>query len=119
MKNKDEWIRIRTQCFKRDKYTCQRCDKINGQGRGLSAHHIIPRSEGGEDNIENLITLCNPCHDFVEINELRTRPAIIGSYEDGHIEMPKEKTAELTDEGYHFVRPEWHKYVYGGEKKTQ
>jgi 5-methylcytosine-specific restriction endonuclease McrA len=25
-------------------------------------HHIIPRSMGGEDNEENLVTLCQSCH---------------------------------------------------------
>jgi len=33
----------------------------------VSKHHIIPRKYGGENNIENLINLCNNCHDYVEI----------------------------------------------------
>lgn len=30
-------------------------------------HHIIPRSKGGKDNIENLIFLCFNCHDKIEL----------------------------------------------------
>ena len=30
-------------------------------------HHIIPRNFGGEDNPENLILLCNDCHNEVEL----------------------------------------------------
>ena len=115
--NQDEWQKLRKAVFERDDFTCQRCDKRNGQGRGLSAHHLMPRSEGGADDIENLITLCNSCHDLVEINELRTKADIQGSYDGGYIEMPKEKTEKVTDEGYHFIHPDWHKYVYGGAKR--
>ncbi len=42
---------------------CPRCKKIHGE----SIHHIIPRENGGKDNIENLIVLCFKCHDYVEM----------------------------------------------------
>ena len=32
----------------------------------LSAHHIIFRSEGGDDSMGNLITLCPLCHKFAD-----------------------------------------------------
>lgn len=28
----------------------------------LEMHHVLPVSEGGDDNPDNLITLCRPCH---------------------------------------------------------
>src|SRR5574343_1003772 len=59
------WLELRKACFKRDHYACVRCDYHHGQGRNLSAHHIKPRPDG-IDELDNLITLCNPCHDFVE-----------------------------------------------------
>lgn len=111
----DEWLKLKIKCLKRDHYTCQRCEKINSQGRGLTVHHIIPRIEGGPDEIHNLITLCDSCHDYVEVNELRSIAAIEGSY-DGGVKMPEEKTEELNDEGYHFTRPAWHKFVYGSKR---
>jgi 5-methylcytosine-specific restriction endonuclease McrA len=114
----DGWFKAKAACLKRDKYTCQRCEMRNTQGRGLTAHHITPRADDGGDDLTNLITLCDPCHDYVEVHELRTRAAIIGSYEV-EFDMSAEQTEQPTDEGYHFVRPAWHRWVYGGQKKPQ
>ena len=46
-------------CFNRDSYTCQCCKTKKST---LNAHHIIYRSEGGADTLDNLITLCEECH---------------------------------------------------------
>lgn len=44
--------------FKRDSWKCRFCKvKTN-----LHAHHIKYRSQGGDDSIDNLITLCENCH---------------------------------------------------------
>lgn len=43
----------------RDNYTCQCCGKKNCR---LEVHHIKFRSNGGTDDEENLITLCENCH---------------------------------------------------------
>ena len=43
----------------RDNYTCQCCGKKNCR---LEVHHIRFRSNGGTDDEENLITLCEDCH---------------------------------------------------------
>ena len=43
----------------RDNYTCQCCGKKNCR---LEVHHIKFRSNGGTDDEENLITLCEDCH---------------------------------------------------------
>ena len=43
----------------RDNYTCQCCGKKNCR---LEVHHIKFKSNGGTDNEENLITLCEDCH---------------------------------------------------------
>jgi len=50
---------LRVECFKRDKGVCQLC---MGCKTNIEAHHIIPINENGEDTLENLITLCEPCH---------------------------------------------------------
>jgi hypothetical protein len=55
----DEWENLRKTVLKRDDHTCQRCREERGP---LQAHHITPRSRGGSDTLENLITLCRPCH---------------------------------------------------------
>jgi len=48
----------------RDEYKCQQCKKAK-KGAVLHVHHIAYRSEGGSDSMDNLITLCKPCHDGV------------------------------------------------------
>lgn len=53
------WEDLREQALERNRYTCQRCFRDNG---ALQAHHIVPRAESGPDSLDNLITLCRPCH---------------------------------------------------------
>jgi RNA-directed DNA polymerase len=42
----------------RDGWRCQQC----GSSINLQVHHIRSRSKLGDDNEENLITLCADCH---------------------------------------------------------
>ena len=48
----------------RDNYTCQCCGKKNCR---LEVHHIRFKSDGGTDDEENLITLCEDCHKGVHV----------------------------------------------------
>lgn len=48
--------------FARDNYTCQCCGK--SKDKILQTHHIIYRSNGGTDRVDNLITICTDCHTF-------------------------------------------------------
>lgn len=32
---------------------------------GEEIHHIIPKSEGGNDTLNNLVLLCHSCHDKI------------------------------------------------------
>ena len=52
----------RSAILHRDNYTCQCCGKKNCR---LEVHHIKFRSDGGTDDEENLITLCEDCHNGV------------------------------------------------------
>jgi 5-methylcytosine-specific restriction endonuclease McrA len=81
------WWKIRDECFKRDNHACQRCgvaprkerrEVITGYNGSklkwtyeereitidpdIHAHHIIPISQGGSNDLSNLITLCYDCH---------------------------------------------------------
>ena len=50
----------------RDNYTCQICKhKLTD----LRVHHILERSKGGTDRVDNLITLCESCHNKVHSNK--------------------------------------------------
>ncbi|MCL0053320.1 HNH endonuclease [Dehalococcoidales bacterium] len=54
-----EWDNLRYQCYERDDYTCRICAS---KGEMVHAHHIIPKSAGGKDELDNLETLCGVCH---------------------------------------------------------
>lgn len=56
-------------CLNRDNYTCQCCKTKNGT---LHAHHIVYRSQDGADTLNNLITLCEECHEKLHKGKLRT-----------------------------------------------
>lgn len=90
------WLVIRKKVFERDKFQCQRCKNFYREnGLLLQAHHVIPRPKG-KTIMNNLITLCNDCHNFVEIN----------GFDFNNFELkvvPKIK--------------DWHKWVYGGYAK--
>lgn len=51
----------------RDNYTCQNCKTKKGE---LEVHHIVQRSHGGSNKMENLITLCHNCHQKVHKGEI-------------------------------------------------
>lgn len=59
------WPQIRQQVLERDRYTCQGRE-CRGEYKVLDVHHKIPLSKGGTDDLENLITLCSPCHNKEE-----------------------------------------------------
>ena len=52
----------------RDNYTCQCCKTKRGT---FNVHHIIYRSNGGSDKMDNLITLCSDCHKKLHDGELK------------------------------------------------
>lgn len=54
--------KLQLAVWERDGFTCQHC----GQFTQNSPHHIVYRSQGGSDTLDNLIILCGPneidCH---------------------------------------------------------
>lgn len=59
----------RLAAFVRDGFTCQAhrvglpactCDTLTD----LTIHHLVPRAQGGSDDLDNLLTLCRACHDL-------------------------------------------------------
>lgn len=54
-----EHDQVRLCVRRRDNYTCQHCGQTEGS---LHVHHVIPKAEGGTDDLDNLITLCVQCH---------------------------------------------------------
>lgn len=52
------WRKLRTACLDRDEHQCLRC----GSAEKLEAAHVVPWAQGGEDMLDNLVTLCEDCH---------------------------------------------------------
>jgi len=53
---------IRWQVFKRDNWKCTSCGRRAEDNTILHVDHIIPRSKGGRDVLENYQTLCETCN---------------------------------------------------------
>ena len=49
---------VREAVLERDNHTCQKC----GQHDDLHVHHIKHRADGGSNEADNLVTLCDRCH---------------------------------------------------------
>jgi 5-methylcytosine-specific restriction endonuclease McrA len=53
--------------YNRDGWHCRKCNK-NSE---LHPHHVIFRSAGGSDDLNNLLTLCAKCHAGIHDGRLR------------------------------------------------
>lgn len=63
---------LKRKVLERDNNTCQIClNKLDD----LDIHHIIPKHRNGLDSIHNLTSVCNICHDIIEIR-WNTKPII-------------------------------------------
>jgi len=62
---------VRVQVLDRDNHSCRKCGwNRNKMAQGdprklLELHHITAHARKGENSAENLITLCNVCHDEI------------------------------------------------------
>jgi len=61
---------VKAYVLSRDNYTCQHC-KGKSKDHKLHCHHIVFRSNKGTDTPENLITLCNTCHDALHEGKIK------------------------------------------------
>lgn len=51
----------RLNLFLRDDFTCQYCGE-RFESADLTFDHVIPRSQGGPSNFENIVAACGPCN---------------------------------------------------------
>lgn len=49
-------------------FRCCRCQTV-----GVQIHHIIPKKEGGSDDISNAAPLCPSCHDYYGDNHSKRK----------------------------------------------
>ena len=70
--------RVRAAVLARDRHRC--ATPGCGATRFLEVHHLTPRSRGGSNRPENLITLCGRCHAFAhERIQAGLAPAQVGA----------------------------------------
>ncbi len=66
MGRRSKWHRLSLTARRRDSDRCQICGDVApiqySPYGSLHAHHIAPRSEGGPDSLDNVISLCDLCH---------------------------------------------------------
>jgi hypothetical protein len=53
---------LRSQVLKKNNFKCQHCGKGVEDNIKLEIDHIVPKSKGGLDNLENYQVLCNECN---------------------------------------------------------
>ena len=78
---------VKSFILNRDKYDCQKC-LGKKKCEKLHIHHILFRSNGGTDSPENLVVLCEICH-----NELHAKPE---AQKESH-KLTKKRRANTTD----------------------
>ena len=89
------WEVLRETILLRDRYKCKICQSKEN----LTVHHRVPRADGGSDEADNLETVCEKCHNIVEL-EYKNESRTINS-----------KSASKTDD--------WHEWVYGGARNPK
>jgi 5-methylcytosine-specific restriction endonuclease McrA len=67
-----DWPAIRAAVLKRDGHVCHWC-----QARATVADHLTPRSQGGTNEMTNLVAACVPC------NSARTPGGRVALSDDG------------------------------------
>jgi len=89
-------------------YRGSRCRVCGGQYEEL--HHLVPRSQSGDDALGNLIPLCRSCHQKVEARDKLARMAVRGSLIASHRDYLRRKLGERwevwLDRNYPLLDPE-------------
>ncbi|NLE27797.1 MAG: hypothetical protein GX625_21165 [Clostridiaceae bacterium] len=62
-----DWENRRSQVIARDRI-CQQCSKQVKRRNKMHIHHVVPRSKGGTNRLDNLVLLCEKCHKKIHKN---------------------------------------------------
>ncbi|MND23238.1 HNH endonuclease [compost metagenome] len=60
------WRKLKQQVHERDDWTCCHCHSVTME---LECDHIVNTAQGGTDDLDNLQSLCKPCHDKKSLAE--------------------------------------------------
>lgn len=70
----------REKALLRDDFKCRVC----GNDFGVQAHHVVFKSQQGEDSVDNYVSLCYICHELLHDRKLEIR---VQHYVNGTIEV--------------------------------
>lgn len=62
------WKRIRDRHIKAHPL-CEQCEKAGRLTPAEEVHHIVPLSQGGSNDVNNLMSLCTSCHSGITARE--------------------------------------------------
>lgn len=72
----------------RDNYECQICGKKDVR---LEVHHIVFRSQGGSNRIDNLVTLCSDCHKKIHNGDICFKKKVKSFRHASHMNVMRKK----------------------------
>ncbi|KKK53555.1 hypothetical protein LCGC14_3093620 [marine sediment metagenome] len=59
---KEKHVRLPFRIYLRDNFACQYCGRTPQDGVKLELDHVFPKSLGGSDDDDNLVTACWECN---------------------------------------------------------
>jgi 5-methylcytosine-specific restriction protein A len=66
-----KWKKVRLVALSRDSYLCQECQRNGALSKATEVDHILNKARGGDDSLDNLESICKPCHKVKTNNERR------------------------------------------------
>ena len=104
----------RIAIFRRDEFQCQYCSK-KGTAKDLTLDHIMPKSKGGSQSAQNLVTACIKCNGRkANRTPEQARMPLITPL------RPLDPTIRNMDfSKYVDDNPSWRKYINKGEFKDE
>jgi len=91
----------RAMIYKRDGNKCQYC----GSTKNLTIDHVIPRSKGGDDTWQNLVTACTKCN-------TRKGSKLLEEIDMKLVRKPSAPLNKISLSLDHTKNPEWKEYCY-------
>jgi hypothetical protein len=55
-------LRLRFLVLQRDGFRCRYCGRGPEDGTVLHVDHVVPKAQGGRDDMDNLVTACRECN---------------------------------------------------------
>ena len=72
---------LRQKVRERDNNKCRFCETEEN----LHTHHVIPRSVQGSDELSNLITVCQSCHNTIESTQGKALKRLKQKFEENFV----------------------------------